>query len=128
MPVFFKIFERINPRSKDGEKYYFATTLISGKTDFNELCSKVHTLSKIDKRIISEVLTYAWQVMKIDMAHGKAIENVDKTCCYIQITSKAKKNKDDVSIKKYSKREIIVKPGPTVLEFFDKLKFYEKKS
>ena len=126
--IFYKIFERTNPGSKDGEKFYFAKTIITGKTDFNELCDKVNKLSKIDKRVISEVLTYSWQIMKIDMAHGKAIENVDKTCCYIQITSKAKKNKDDVSIKKYSKREIIVKPGPTVLEFFDKLKFYEKKS
>jgi hypothetical protein len=52
--------------------------------------------------------------MKIEMAHGKAIENVDKTCCYIQITSKAKKNKNDVDIKKYSKREIIIKPGPAL--------------
>ena len=128
MPVFFKIFERINPRSKDGEKYYFATTLISGKTDFNELCSKVHTLSKIDKRIISEVLTYSWQVMKIDMAHGKAIENVDKTSIYLQITSKAKKNKDGVSIKDYSKREIIIKPGSSLIKFFDNIKYIEKKS
>ena len=125
--IFYKITQRKRPDSKDGEILYYATTIITGKTDFNELCSKVHTLSKIDKRIISEVLTYAWQIMKIDMAHGKAIENVDKTCIYLQITSKARKNKDDVSIKKYSKRGIIVKPGPTLLEFFDKLKFYEKR-
>jgi hypothetical protein len=126
--IFYKIIERNKPGSKDGEKLYYAKTIITGKTDFNELCDKVNKLSKIDKRVVSEVLTYAWQTMKIDMAHGKAIENVDKTCCYIQITSKAKKNKDDVSIKDYSKREIIIKPGPTVLEFFDKFKFYEKRS
>jgi len=126
--IFYKITQSKNSLSKEGETLYYAKTIITGKTDFNELCDKVNKLSKIDKRVVSEVLTYAWQVMKIEMAHGKAIENVDKTCCYIQITSKAKKNKDDVSIKKYSKREIIVKPGPTVLEFFDKLKFYEKKS
>jgi hypothetical protein len=125
--IFFKITQRKNSLSKEGEMLYYATTVISGKTDFNELCDKVHTFTKIDKRILGEAFTCGWYVMKNNIFHGKAVEMVDKTSVYLQITSKAKKNKDEVNIQDYSKREIIVKPGPTLLEFFDKLKFYEKR-
>lgn len=108
--IFYKITQSKNSLSKEGETLYYAKTIITGKTDFNELCDKVNKLSKIDKRVVSEVLTYAWQVMKIEMAHGKAIENVDKTCCYIQITSKAKKIKTMLILKNIPNGRLSLNP------------------
>jgi len=47
--IFYKITQSKNSLSKEGETLYFAKTIITGKTDFNELCDKVNKLSKIDK-------------------------------------------------------------------------------
>ncbi len=128
MAVYFKIIEKNKPGSKDGEKLYYATTVISGKTDFYDLCSKIHKLSRIDTKTISEVLTYCNIIVKEEMKQGRAIQNIDNSSIYIQITSKAKKNKSDVNMKDYSKREIIIKPGSTLKKFFDNIQYIEKKS
>ena len=49
--IFYKITQSKNSLSKEGETLYFAKTIITGKTDFNELCDKVNKLSKIDKSV-----------------------------------------------------------------------------
>ena len=47
--IFYKITHSKNSLSKKGETLYFAKTIITGKTDFNELYDKINKLSKIDK-------------------------------------------------------------------------------
>ena len=49
--IFYKIVETNMPGSKNSEKLYYAKTIITGKTDFNELCDKINKLSKIDKSV-----------------------------------------------------------------------------
>ena len=49
--IFYKITHSKNSLSKKGETLYFAKTIITGKTDFNELCDKINKLSKIDKSV-----------------------------------------------------------------------------
>ena len=49
--IFYKITQSKNSLSKEGETLYCAKTIITGKTNFNELCDKVNKLSKIDKSV-----------------------------------------------------------------------------
>lgn len=127
MPVFFKITQRKNSLSKDGENLYYATSIIRGKTNFYEFCSKVHDLTGVETKTISKVLTFSKVALKEEFRQSRAVECDDNTSIYLLITSKAKKNKNDVDIKKYSKREIIIKPGSALKKFFDSLGYYEWK-
>ncbi|MDE5423920.1 hypothetical protein L3073_17030 [Ancylomarina sp. DW003] len=124
MTIKFKVIERGQPGVAGGsEKKFYASNMISGNADIDELTEGIEKISTVSGADIRAVLYALTDVIPSMLADGKSVKLGDIGNYRVSISSEGEEKAEDINANSIKKSKIIFTPGKKLKEMLGKLKY-----
>ncbi|MDE5421150.1 HU family DNA-binding protein [Ancylomarina sp. DW003] len=124
MTVKYKVIERGQPGVVGGgEKKFYASNMISGNADIDELTEGIEKISTVSGADIRAVLYALTDVIPSMLADGKSVKLGDIGSYRVSISSEGEEKAEDINANSIKKSKIIFTPGKKLKEMLSKLKY-----
>ncbi|WP_461643531.1 HU family DNA-binding protein [Labilibaculum euxinus] len=126
MAINFKVIERGQPGVVgDGEKKYYASNMISGNADIEELTEGIEKISAVSGADIRAVLYALTDVIPTMLADGKSVKLGEVGNFRVSINSEGKETVEEVNANCIKKSKIIFTPGKNLKGMLNHLKYHK---
>lgn len=126
MAINIKATERGEPGvAGGGEKKFYATSMINGNVDIEELSDKIALISTVSGADTRAVLYALIDVIPGELSDGKSVKLGDIGNFRVSISSEGVETADEVSANCVRKSKILFSPGKKLKEMLSKLKYHK---
>lgn len=127
MTIKFKVIERGQPGvAGGGEKKFYASNMISGNADIEELTEGIEKISTVSGADIRAVLYALTDLIPSMLADGKSIKLGDIGNFRVSISSEGVLKTEDVNANCIKKSKIIFTPGKKLKGMLEQLKYQKQ--
>ncbi|MCT4603272.1 MAG: HU family DNA-binding protein [Marinifilum sp.] len=108
-----------------GEKKFYATNMLSGHVDIEELSDKIALISTVSGADTRAVLYALIDVIPSELSDGKSVKLGDIGSFRVSVSSDGVKTADEVNANCVRKSKILFTPGKKLKEMLTKLKYHK---
>ena len=124
MTIKFKVIERGEPGvAGGGEKKFYASNMVNGNSDIEELTESIEKISTVSGADIRAVLYALTDVVPTMLADGKSVKLGEIGNFRVSISSEGKSSADEVNANCVKKSKIIFTPGKKLKNMLGNLKY-----
>ena len=127
MTIKIKVIEKGQPGvAGGGDKKFYASTMVNGNADIEELTENIEKISTVSGADIRAVLYALVDSIPGMLADGKSVKIGDVGSFRISISSEGKEVADEVNANCIKKAKIIFTPGKKLKEMLASLKYQKQ--
>lgn len=127
MTIRFKVIERGQPGvAGGGEKKFYASNMISGNSDIEDLTEDIEKISTVSGADIRAVLYALTDVIPRMLADGKSVKLGDIGNFRVSISSEGVLKAEDVNANCIKKSKILFSPGKKLKAMLGNLKYQKQ--
>ncbi len=125
MPIKYNVIDRTNPREPEAPNKFYASSVISGKSDIDEITERIEKISTVSGADIRAVLYALVDVVPSLLSDGKNVNIGDMGTFRVSISSNPSDAFDEVTSSNIRGSRIIFTPGKKFKQMLNNLT-YEK--
>lgn len=111
MAVKFNVVERGNPSDPEAPKKFYASAIMNGKADIEELIGRIEKISTVSGADIRGVLYSIIDIVPDILSQGRSVRIGDLGTFRVSISSEGSETEEEVSAKNVRSARIIFTPG-----------------
>lgn len=124
MTIKYKTIERGQPGVKGGgEKKFYASSMLNGNSDIDELTESIEKISTVSGADIRAVLYALTDIIPNILADGKSVKMGELGNFRVNISSRGVETADEVDVTCIKRSKIIFVPGRKLKSMLHSLKF-----
>ena len=112
----YKAVGRLNPAKRNSPMKYYATTVLDGEVNLQEICREIEKISTASEADIMAVLTSLVSLVPEKLVQGKIVRLGDLGSFRPSIGSDGMENESDVAISSIRSNKILFKPGKRMMK------------
>ncbi len=125
MPIKYNVIDRTNPRDPEAPNKFYASSVVSGKSDIDEITERIEKISTVSGADIRAVLYALVDVVPSLLSDGKNVNIGDMGTFRVSISSNPSDAFDEVTSSNIRGSRIIFTPGKKFKQMLNNLT-YEK--
>jgi len=126
MPITYHAVERGNPSDPSAAKKYYASSMVTGTSDLEEITERIEKLCTVNGADIRAVLYAITEVVPELLSEGKNVHMGELGTFRVSISSSGSASVKEVSEKNIRYRKIIFTPGKRFKRMLKGLRFVKK--
>lgn len=123
MPIKYNVIDRTNPRDPEAPNKFYASSVISGKSDIDEITERIEKISTVSGADIRAVLYALVDVVPSLLSDGKNVNIGDMGTFRVSVSSNPSDAFDEVTSKNIRGSKIIFTPGKKFKQMLNNLTF-----